>query len=52
VEQRVVVTFSGSNGGWDYAADVNYSKNTNDNRNTGGYRMKPCSKPPPAFSTP
>ena len=37
VEQRVVVTFSGSNGGWDYAADANYSKNTNDNRNTGGY---------------
>jgi iron complex outermembrane receptor protein len=34
--QRVVVTFSGSNGGWDYAADVNYSKNTNDDRNTGG----------------
>jgi iron complex outermembrane recepter protein len=37
VEQRVLVTFSGSNGGWDYAADVNYSKNTNDDRNTGGY---------------
>src|SRR6202021_3534131 len=34
--QRVVVTFSGSNGGWDYSADVNYSKNTNDDRNTGG----------------
>jgi iron complex outermembrane receptor protein len=34
--QRVVVTFSGSNGGWDYAADLNYSKNTNDDRNTGG----------------
>ena len=37
VEQRVVVTFSGSNGGWDYSADVNWSKNTNDDRNTGGY---------------
>ncbi len=37
VEQRVLLTFSGSNAGWDYSADVNYSKNTNDNRNTGGY---------------
>ncbi len=37
VEQRVVVTFSGTNGGWDYAADFNWSKNTNDDRNTGGY---------------
>ncbi len=36
VEQRVLVTFSGSNFGWDYTADVNYSKNTNDNRWTGG----------------
>jgi iron complex outermembrane receptor protein len=36
-EQRVVLTFSGSNAGWDYATDFNYSKNTNDNRNTGGY---------------
>jgi iron complex outermembrane receptor protein len=34
--QRVVVTFSGSNGGWDYAASANYSKNVNDDRNTGG----------------
>ncbi len=37
VEQRVLLTFSGSNAGWDYSADLNYSKNTNDNRNTGGY---------------
>jgi iron complex outermembrane receptor protein len=36
VEQRVLLTFSGSNGGWDYATDLNYSKNTNDNRWTGG----------------
>jgi iron complex outermembrane receptor protein len=35
--QRVVVTFSGSNGGWDYSTDFNYSKNKNDNRNVGGY---------------
>ncbi len=37
VEQRVLLTFSGSNAGWDYATDLNYSKNHNDNRNTGGY---------------
>jgi iron complex outermembrane receptor protein len=36
VEQRVVLTFSGSNAGWDYATDFNYSKNSNDNRWTGG----------------
>jgi iron complex outermembrane recepter protein len=37
VEQRVLLTFSGSNAGWDYTAVLNWSKNTNDNRNTGGY---------------
>jgi iron complex outermembrane receptor protein len=37
VEQRVLLTFSGSNAGWDYATDFNYSKNTNDNRNVSGY---------------
>ncbi len=36
-EQRVLLTFSGTNGGWDYATQLNWSKNTNDNRNTGGY---------------
>jgi iron complex outermembrane receptor protein len=35
-EQRVLLTFSGSNAGWDYATDFNYSKNHNDNRWTGG----------------
>jgi iron complex outermembrane receptor protein len=35
--QRVLLTFSGSNAGWDYAAIGNYSKNTNDDRNLGGY---------------
>jgi iron complex outermembrane receptor protein len=35
-EQRVLLTFSGSNAGWDYATDLNYSKNINDNRWTGG----------------
>ncbi len=37
VEQRVLLTFSGSNAGWDYSAILNYSKNHNDNRNVGGY---------------
>jgi iron complex outermembrane recepter protein len=36
VEQRVLLTFSGSNAGWDYAADLNYSKNTSTNSWTGG----------------
>jgi iron complex outermembrane recepter protein len=35
--QRILVTFSGSNFGWDYSTDLNFSKNVNDNRNMGGY---------------
>jgi iron complex outermembrane recepter protein len=34
--QRVLLTFSGSNAGWNYSADFNYSKNHNNNRWTGG----------------
>jgi iron complex outermembrane recepter protein len=37
VEQRVLLTFSGSNAGWDYSTDLNYSKNNNDNRNLSDY---------------
>jgi iron complex outermembrane receptor protein len=36
VEQRFLLTFSGSNAGWDYTTELNYSKNTDDNRDTGG----------------
>jgi iron complex outermembrane receptor protein len=36
VAQRVLLTFSGSNGGWDYSSDAVYSKYVNDNRWTGG----------------
>jgi iron complex outermembrane recepter protein len=36
VEQRILLTFSGSNAGWDYGTDINYSKNNNDNRNLSG----------------
>jgi iron complex outermembrane receptor protein len=35
-EQRALVTFSGTNAGWDYTAVFNYSKNKNDNKWTGG----------------
>ena len=51
VEQRVLLTFSGSNGGWDYAADLDYSKNTNDNRNTGGYPNESVQAPGGILST-
>ena len=37
VAQRLLLTFSGFNNDWDYAADINLSKNTADGRNTGGY---------------
>jgi iron complex outermembrane receptor protein len=37
VEQRVLLTFSGTNAGWDYTAVLNYSKNHNDGRNISGY---------------
>jgi iron complex outermembrane receptor protein len=37
VEQRVLLTFSGNNAGWDYTTGLNWSSNTNDNRNLGGY---------------
>jgi len=37
VEQRVLLTFSGSNGGWDYSTELNYSQNKNNNRNVSGY---------------
>jgi iron complex outermembrane receptor protein len=36
-EQRVLLTFSGSNGGWDYSTTFNYSQNKNDNINVSGY---------------
>jgi len=35
-EQRALLTFAGHNGGWDYSASGNYSRNNNDNRWTGG----------------
>jgi iron complex outermembrane receptor protein len=36
-EQRVLLTFSGSNSGWDYTGTLNYSQNKNNNDNFAGY---------------
>jgi iron complex outermembrane recepter protein len=36
-EQRALVTFSGTNAGWDYTGVLNYSQNKNDNRNVSGF---------------
>jgi iron complex outermembrane recepter protein len=51
VEQRALVTFSGSNAGWDYSTDFNYSKNTNDGRNTAGYPNEAVLAPGGVLST-
>lgn len=37
IAQRLLLTFSGSNAGWDYSADFNWSKNLNNNTLNGGY---------------
>jgi iron complex outermembrane recepter protein len=36
-EQRVLLTFAGSNGGWDYSTEFNYSLNKNNNYNIADY---------------
>jgi iron complex outermembrane recepter protein len=51
VEQRVLLTFSGSNAGWDYSTDLNYSKNHNDNRWTGGIPNEAVLAPGGVLST-
>jgi iron complex outermembrane recepter protein len=51
VEQRALVTFSGSNAGWDYSTDFNYSKNTNDGRNTAGIPNEAVLAPGGVLST-
>jgi len=35
-EQRILLTFSGNNGGWDYSATLNYSQNKNAQSSEGG----------------
>jgi iron complex outermembrane receptor protein len=37
LEQRLLVTFSGNSAGFDYGASANFSQNSNNNRNVGGY---------------
>jgi len=39
-EQRLLLTFSGNNGGWDYTVNGNYSLNKNINQNDGGYPVE------------
>jgi iron complex outermembrane receptor protein len=39
-EQRLLLTFSGNNGGWDYTVTGNYSLNKNINQNDGGYPVE------------
>ena len=36
-EQRALLTFSGSNGGWDYKTELNYSQNKGNNNNLAGF---------------
>ncbi|GAC1456853.1 MAG: TonB-dependent receptor [Steroidobacteraceae bacterium] len=36
-EQRALLTFSGTNGGWDYTGVLNYRENKNDNNNMSGF---------------
>jgi iron complex outermembrane receptor protein len=36
-EQRFLVTFAGTNGGWDYSTELNISQNQNNNNNLAGY---------------
>ena len=36
-EQRAMLTFSGSNAGWDYTAVANYSQNKNNNNNNSDF---------------
>ncbi len=36
-EQRALLTFSGSNAGWDYKTELNYSQNKGNNNNLAGF---------------
>jgi iron complex outermembrane receptor protein len=36
-EQRILLTFTGHSGGWNYSGALNYSQNKNDDRNISGY---------------
>jgi iron complex outermembrane recepter protein len=49
-EQRALVTFSGSNAGWDYTGTLNYSQNKGDNRWTAGMPDEAMLAPGPGGS--
>jgi len=49
-EQRTLLTFAGSNGGWDYSAVLNYSQNKGDNQWTAGMPNEAVLAPGPGGS--
>jgi iron complex outermembrane receptor protein len=49
-EQRALLTFAGSNAGWDYTAELNYSQNKSDNRWTAGMPNEAVLAPGPGGS--
>jgi iron complex outermembrane receptor protein len=54
--QRALLTFSGSNAGWDYTVSGNYSQNKNNNNNISGFPnetvLAPTGAKPPVFGSP
>ncbi len=51
LEQRLLLTFSGNNAGFDYGASANFSQNNNNNRNVGGYPNEAVLAPGGVLST-
>jgi iron complex outermembrane receptor protein len=51
LEQRLLVTFSGSNAGFDYSVSANASENDNNNRNVGNYPNEAILAPGGVLST-
>ena len=54
--QRALLTFSGSNAGWDYTVAGNYSQNKNNNNNVSDFPdetvLAPTGAKPPTFGSP
>ncbi len=55
-EQRALLTFSGTNAGWDYTVAGNYSQNKNNNENVSGFPdetvLAPTGAKPATFGSP
>ncbi|HEY7888694.1 MAG TPA: TonB-dependent receptor [Steroidobacteraceae bacterium] len=55
-EQRALLTFAGSNAGWDYAVSGNYSQNKNNNNNVSNFPdetvLAPTGAKKPTFGAP